>query len=134
MSFAPPQQVMCERVQAAAWLSWEHAVSSTRTSSLQFWNGSQWQQTDFPNSDKLRRSLPLATTPPAQEGAIPAVPNNQAAASASPSNGAGSRKGSSTAEAAQPASMSGFTAQAMLECHYSHNNAFLQEPLLQVIA
>ena len=28
--------------------------------------------------------------------------------------------------------MSAFTAQAILECHYSHNNAFLDEALIQV--
>ena len=122
----------CKPLQAAAWLGWEHAVSSSRTSSLQFWNGTQWQQTEFPSPDKLRKSLPLATTPPAQAGAPPAAPDNQPKGSASPSNGAGAGASSSVEEAAQPAPMSGFTAQAMLECHYSHHGAFLQEPLLQV--
>ena len=131
---SPPEEVTCATLQAAAWLSWEHAVSSSRTNSLQFWNGSQWRQTDFPNSDRLRRSLPLASEPPTQEAAAPAAPTNQPAGSASPSNAAASRQSSSTQqEAAQPAPMSGFTSQAILECHYSHNSAFLQEPLLQVL-
>lgn len=132
---ASAQQVTCVTVQAASWLSWEHAVGSSRTSSLQLWSGSQWQQSDFPSPDKLRRSLLLATTPtpPTQDAAAPATPHKQATGSASPSNGAGARKGSSAEDAAQPASLSAFTAQAMLECHYSQNGAFLQEPLLQVL-
>ena len=134
----PPstQQVTCVAVQAASWLSWEHAVSSSRTSSLQFWSGSQWQQSDFPSPDKQRWSLPLATnpTPPTRDAAPPAAPHKQATGSAGPSNGAGAQKGSSAEDAAQPASMSAFTAQAMLECHYSQTGAFLQEPLLQVLA
>lgn len=120
-------------VQAAAWLSWEYAVSSSRTSSLQFWDGSQWQQTAFPNPKKSRPSLPLTASPPTQAEAAPAAPSNQPTRSALPSNGAGQSL-NSTEGAAQPAAMSGFTAQAVLECHYSHHGAFLQEPLLQVPA
>ena len=63
-------------------------------------------------------------------------PQNGAAASATqPAAASNSQSGQPAAAAiqtAQPAAMSGFTAQAVLECHYSHNGAFLQEPLLQV--
>ena len=124
----------CAMLQAAAWLSWEYAVSSSRTSSLQFWNGSQWQQTEFPNPDKLRPSLPLTSTPPTQAEAAPAAPNNQPKGSASASDDAGATANSSAEGAAQAAPISGFTAQAVLECHYSQHGAFLQEPLLQVPA
>ena len=113
--------------QAKAWLSWEHSVSSSRTSSLQVWSGSQWQQTDFPNPDSGRPRLPLP--PPQPAAAAPAGPPSQ---SAPASNGGSRHDSSSTEQAAQPPPISTFTAQALLECHYSHNAAFLQDPLLQV--
>lgn len=119
-------------LQAAAWLSWEYAVSSSRTSSLQFWSGSQWQQTEFPNPDKLRPSLPLTATPATQAEAAPAAPHAQAEGSASASKGGAAETSSSPEGGAQAGPISGFTAQAMLECHYSHHGAFLKEPLLQV--
>ncbi|KAL3142897.1 hypothetical protein ABBQ38_003185 [Trebouxia sp. C0009 RCD-2024] len=118
---------------AAAWLSWEYAVSSSRTSSLQFWSGSQWQQTEFPNPDKLRPSLPLTATPATQAEAAPAAPHAQAEGSASASKGGAAETSSSPEGGAQAGPISGFTAQAMLECHYSHHGAFLKEPLLQGI-
>ena len=118
-------------MQAKAWLSWEHSVSSSRTSSLQVWNGSQWQQTDFPDPDSARPGLPLAPTSQTQNGTPAAAPNTRSAQSAPASHGQAAPD-STTEQQAQPPPMSGFTAQALLECHYSHNNAFLREPLLQV--
>jgi len=118
-------------LQAKAWLSWEHSVSSARTSSLQVWNGNQWQQTDFPNPGSKRLPLPLAA-------ASQNVSSSDAPASAAASQSAGgssSGEGEGAGDATQqsrPAPMSAFTAQALLECHYSHNHAFLQDPLLQV--
>ncbi len=116
-------------LQAKAWLSWEHSVSSARTSSLQVWSGSQWQQNDFPNPGSKRLPLPLAAA--SQNGGSSGAP---ASAAASQSAG-GSSNGEGTGDAtqqAQPAPMSAFTAQALLECHYSHNHAFMQDLLLQV--
>jgi len=114
-------------LQAKAWLSWEHSVSSTRTSSLQVWNGSQWQQTDFPNPGSKRLPLPLAAA--SQTGGSSGAP---ASTEASQSAGGSSSGAGDATQQAQPAPMSAFTAQALLECHYSHNHAFLQSPLLQV--
>ena len=114
-------------LQAKAWLSWEHSVSSTRTSSLQVWNGSQWQQTDFPNPGSNRLSLPLATA--SQNGGSSGAP---ASTEASQSAGGSSSGAGDATQQAQPVPMSAFIAQALLECHYSHNHAFLQSPLLQV--
>lgn len=124
-------------VQAKAWLSWEHSVSSARTGSLQVWNGSQWHQTDFPNSGSTQLPLPLAISTASQEGgsrnvsdaASPSQPAVAAAAGGTNQAGSGD-----TTQQAQPAAMSAFTAQSLLECHYSHNDAFLQSPLLQVSA
>ena len=124
-------------LQAKAWLSWEHSVSSARTSSLQVWNGSQWQQTDFPNPGSKRLPLPLAAASQngGSSGAPASAAASQSAGGSSSGEGAGAGAGAGAGDATQqsrPAPMSAFTAQALLECHYSHNHAFLQDPLLQV--
>ena len=120
-------------LQAKAWLSWEHSVSSARTSSLQVWNGSQWQQTDFPNPGSKRLPLPLAAA--SQNGGSSGAPASAAASQSAGGSSSGEGAGAGASDATQqsrPAPMSAFTAQALLECHYSHNHAFLQDPLLQV--
>ncbi|DBB16553.1 TPA: hypothetical protein ACH3X3_014815 [Trebouxia sp. C0006] len=119
---------------AKAWLSWEHSVSSARTSSLQVWNGSQWQQTDFPNPGSKRLPLPLAAA--SQNGGSSGAPASAAASQSAGGSSSGEGAGAGASDATQqsrPAPMSAFTAQALLECHYSHNHAFLQDPLLQGI-
>ena len=119
-------------VQAKAWLGWEFSVGSGRTNSLQVWNGKQWQQTDFPDRDSRHSPLPLATNVAAsQPQTATAVPAAQPAAASTSQSGQPADAATAT-QTAQPAAMSAFTAQAMLECHYSHNGAFLQEPLIQV--
>lgn len=127
-------------LQAKSWLGWEFAASSGRTEHLQWWDGSSWQQSSFPSSSSQQ-------TPPA--GAMNGSQNGQSGPKSNSHAANGSANGNSPvasapssssgpaaatpADTAAPAAMSSFTAQAMLECHYSKHQAFMQDtPLLQV--
>lgn len=136
MTGSCPGETLYHSLQAKSWLGWEFAASSGRAEHLQWWNGSAWQQSSFPASS----SDQPAPTPAANAGQRH---QNGAQASASATDGSTSSSASqpssnnsdkyAAANTATPAAMSSFTSQALLECHYSKQHAFLQDaPLLQV--
>lgn len=119
-------------LQTKAWLGWEHSVSSSRSNSLQWWNGQAWQQSPFPSHSLQQAPPPHASATGRQDpqsGATAAASNPApSSSSAATSSSAAATHASSAAPA-----MSAFAAQALLECHYSKHHAFLEEqPLLQV--
>ena len=102
-------------LQAKAWMAWGMSVGFGLSNHLQRWNGQQWD---------LQGAQPAALPSPGKAAAAPATPaGHDSSAKASSSHGSKPLLDHMTAS----------VAQAMLECHYSFHNAFLQEhPLLEV--
>lgn len=122
--------------QAKAWVGWEMSVGFGLSTNLQRWNGHQW---DAAGSQPIKppspASVPVNGAEPAAQPSSssppPAASVTRTSGQVSPSSDSGSHSGSSSSPAAGTISTS--VAQAMLECHYSFNNAFLEdEPLLEV--
>ena len=121
-------------LQARAWMGWEMGIGFGLSTTLQRWNGQAWDKAG------AQPAAPPSPGPSANVGAASAAAaaSSPSAGASSPSTGNGAAKFSSSSSSSPPpppGSISGSVAQAMLECHYSFNNAFLEDtPLLEVRA
>lgn len=118
-------------------MGWEMSVGFGLSTNLQRWNGHQWDPAGSqPVKPPSPASAPVNGTEhavqPSSNGASHAAAAPQASAQASQSGNGTDAPGSSSDSSPAPGSISTSVAQAMLECHYSFNNAFLEdEPLLE---
>ncbi|KAK9849778.1 hypothetical protein WJX84_008817 [Apatococcus fuscideae] len=126
-----PKDAQQRDAAARAWMGWEMGIGFGLSTTLQRWNGQAWDKAG------AQPAAPPSPGPSANVGAASAAAaaSSPSAGASSPSTGNGAAKFSSSSSSSPPpppGSISGSVAQAMLECHYSFNNAFLEDtPLLE---
>ncbi|KAK9828219.1 hypothetical protein WJX74_003915 [Apatococcus lobatus] len=132
-----PKDANSRDAAAKAWMGWEMSVGFGLSDNLQRWNGQKW---DPAGSQPIKPPSPPSVlvngtqhaAQPSSKGSPRAASAMQTPAQASASSSNSSDAGSSSSSSPAPGSISTSVAQAMLECHYSFNNAFLEdEPLLE---
>lgn len=112
-------------------MGWEMSVGFGLSTNLQRWNGHQW---DPAGSQPVKPPSPASAPVNGTEHAVQSSSNgaSHAAQASQSGNGTDPAGSSSSDNSPAPGSISTSVAQAMLECHYSFNNAFLEdEPLLE---
>ncbi len=106
-------------------MGWEMSVGFGLSNNLQRWDGKKW---DMQGSQEWSPPVP----DPVYSNSRPSNGSTANGASAPADSSSNGKAEDTTQDKGPPLDgMSGSIAQAMLECHYSFNNAFLEDkPLL----